>query len=504
MAIVPLPSLPASGACLSSEAVSALARGRRLYVVANRGPVHFHLREGRLEPRPAAGGLVTALSSVADRVPLTWIAAAMGAGDRAAEGSRRTSKAAPGSPRVRYVVAPEEALNWFYRRFANPILWFLQHGMWHLLRRPDLTRMVEGGWMLGYRPVNEAFAKVVLQEVSRAERPAVLVQDYHLYLLPDTLRRRVPEMLLQHFTHIPWPGPEAWEPLHPFIRRELCRGLLGADVAGFQTESSVLNFLHCCERFVPHSRVDYVRGTVQVGARRTAVRAYPISIDPQELRRIAGSPEASRYRQQIRSRLCRKTIVRVDRLDPSKNVALGFRAFGSLLERRPDLAGQVRFLAFLVPSRQSIAEYRRYAQEVWREVEAVNSRFGRDGWQPIEVFHEDNRVQAVAGMALADVLLVNSMADGMNLVAKEAPMVSEKDEVLVLSERCGAHRQLGHASLTVKPTDLDGTASALERALEMGQQERRHRGRMLRRAIEAEDLSWWVGRQLEDLMESAR
>jgi len=192
--------------------------------------------------------------------------------------------------------------------------------------------------------------------------------------------------------------------------------------------------------------------------------------------------------------------VRVDRLDPSKNVALGFRAFGRMLERRPDMVGRVRFLAFLVPSRQGIAEYRRYAREVWREVGAVNQRFGRDGWKPVVVFHEDNRAQAMAGMALANVLLVNPVADGMNLVTKEGPIVSDRDAVLVLSRECGAYHQLGAAALSIPPLDLEATAAALERAVEMPPAERKRRIRALRDAIETEDLSWCMHRQLQDLL----
>lgn len=205
---------------------------------------------------------------------------------------------------------------------------------------------------------------------------------------------------------------------------------------------------------------------------------------------------------ELRPRLGKQTIVRVDRMDPSKNIALGFRAFGRLLERRPDMVGNVRFLAFLVPSREAIPEYRRYAREVWREIEQVNSRFCRGDWKPVEVFYQDNRVQAVAGMALADVVLVNPVADGMNLVAKEAPLVSERDSVLVLSKNCGAYGQLAHGAVGIEPTDVEATASALERALEMPAPERLRRTTVLRAVIDAEDLAWWVRSQLTDLFES--
>lgn len=484
----------------STSDLPLLLEGSHLYVAANRGPVHYNIRNNGLVPKPAAGGLVTALSGVAGHVPMTWIATASSPGDRLVAGRSTQKDARPGTPRLRYVVASEECLDWFYRRFSNPILWFLQHGLWDQLRRPDLSEMVKNGWMLGYRPINEAFAQTIALEIRGASRPLVLTHDYHFYLLPALLRRRSPKALLQHFVHIPWPNPDAWEVLMPAIRREICKGLLGADIVGFQTEAAVYNFLRCCERFVPGSQVDFKRKLVRFENRVTRIRSYPISIDTVALRELAASDQVRRYKESLRTLNGVKTVVRVDRLDPSKNIALGFRAFGLLLERRPDLAGRVRFLAFLVPSRSNIAEYRRYAQEVWCEVDAINTRFGRENWKPIELFHEDNRPQAIAGMALADVLLVNPLADGMNLVAKEGPIVSERDSALVLSRECGAYVQLGSSAITIPPRDLESTASALERALEMHPVERKQRLMGLRAAIESQNLSWWIQMQLEDLL----
>src|SRR5450756_2361903 len=356
--------------------------------------------------------------------------------------------------------------------------------------------------MMGYRPVNNAFAEVLEREIAGVGRPIILTQDYHLYLLPSLLGKRRPDVLIQHFTHIPWPVPDRWNSLLPFIRRDLHIGLLGADVAGFQTQDSVNHFLHSCELFVPGVRVDYSQDTVWLDGHRTRARAYPISVDPANLRRLATLPETIAHKQRLRPLLGERTIVRVDRMDPSKNIALGFKAFGLLLERRPELIGKVRFLAFLVPSRETIPEYQRYAREVWTEVEQVNARFAEGDWMPIEVFYEDNRLQAIAGMALADVLLVNPVADGMNLVAKEGPLVSERNAVLVLSRSCGAYRQLAPGALGVEPADLDATADALEKALEMPRAERARRVSVLRALLDAEDLAWWVRSQLTDLFDA--
>lgn len=506
-------SLAASTVLNAPPAVAALEerRGRplpleacSLLVASNRGPVQYRLRDQRMEAAPTAGGLVSALAGLAESLPLTWIASPSGPADRLV--ARRASLLPParGSTRLRFVDASEEALDWSYRRFSNPVLWFLQHGLWDQVRPRGLQTLIERGWNLGYRPVNEAFARMLASELHQRPGQLVQVHDYHLYLVPRLLRQQASAALIQHFVHIPWPGPEAWQPLPPELRRALWHGLLGADLIGFQTPASAHNFLLGCQRFLPQAEVDLPRREVQLAGQRTRVRSYPISVDPPALRRLAAAAETRYHRERLRPLCGELTIVRVDRLDPSKNIPLGFQAFGLLLERRPELVGRVRFLAFLVPSRGNVAEYRRHAQEVWRAVEAVNGRFGRPGWTPIEVLCEDNRSQALAGLSLADVLLVNAVADGMNLVAKEGVIVGERDPVLVLSEGCGAHTQLGAAALSIPPRDLVATANALERALAMPLRERRFRASLLRAAIEAQDLSWWLDQQLTDLVDSRR
>ena len=498
MAVSPLSSGHEEGE--SGPGLNELLAGRHLYVASNRGPVHYRFRGQTLEPTPAAGGMVQALMGLAGYAPVTWIATATGPADRQVAGRPSGEAAAPGKPRLQFVAPTDEQFEWFYRRFANPVLWFLQHSMWDLLDRPNLDEMIRRGWAEGYRPVNEAFADMVAQEVAGLEEPIVLVQDYHLYLVPRLIRERIPGALLQHFTHIPWPGPAHWESLPSDIRVAIFEGMLGADIAGFQTDEAALHFIRGCERFVPSAGVDYDRGEVHFMGRTTRATSYPISIDPERIRESANAPKTQEAKQKLIPLLGEKTVVRVDRLDPSKNIVVGFRAFGELLERRPDLRGRVRFLAFMVPSRESIPEYARYAEQVKEAAQEVNDLYGRPDWQPIQLFHEDNRSQSMAGMALADVMLVNPRADGMNLVAKEALFLSERNFVLVLSEAAGAHQQLAHAALSVPPLEVDDTAAALEQALDMSPQERRRRISALRASVRTEDLSWWVRTQLEELL----
>jgi len=197
-------------------------------------------------------------------------------------------------------------------------------------------------------------------------------------------------------------------------------------------------------------------------------------------------------------------IVRVDRLEPSKNILRGFMAYETLLQRNPRMRGRISFLAFLVPSRTGLREYGDYGRKVQNAVDRINARFGQSGWRPVQLFYENDYAQAMAGLSIADVILVNPLIDGMNLVAKEAVIVSGRDAVLVLSETAGAFDQMADGALAVAPADVLGTADALATALAMPVEERRRRLAQLRRGVEQEDISWWLRRQLEDLHELTR
>ncbi|MGZ8475415.1 MAG: trehalose-6-phosphate synthase, partial [Candidatus Limnocylindria bacterium] len=233
--------------------------------------------------------------------------------------------------------------------------------------------------------------------------------------------------------------------------------------------------------------------------RTTHVRHYPISIDVETTRRIAESPSARRRGDELLARAGNRVIVRVDRMEPSKNILRGFLAYEAMLQRHPRLRREVSFLAFLVPSRTSLREYGEYARKVQNVVDRINARFGRSDWRPVQIFYENDYAQGLAAMSIADVVLVNPLIDGMNLVAKEAVVVSRRDAALVLSETAGAFDQMAAGSFAVAPADVVGTADALVRALEMPAEERRRRLRALRRGVEREDITWWLRRQFEDL-----
>jgi len=275
-------------------------------------------------------------------------------------------------------------------------------------------------------------------------------------------------------------------------------------VVGLQTAYDVENFLLTCQWNLPEAAVDHERRVVYLDGHGPRVNAYPVSVDVAELERLARSEEVSRYEERIRPLLGEKTIVRVDRVDPAKNILHGFEAYDMLLQHCPTLVGRVNFLAFLVPSRTSIREYKEYTQQVFALVDKINARHRKAGWKPIKVFYEHNYAQAIAGMRLYDVLLVNPVADGMNLVAKEGPVVNTRDGVLVLSKKAGAHEQLSGDCISVEPADIEGTAQALYRALTMTSWERIQKAQRLRMSVRKEDITWWLGTQLDDLCKVVR
>jgi trehalose 6-phosphate synthase len=474
-------------------------RGRDVIVASQRGPVEHHLTDdAHLIERRGSGGVMCSFEALGNSVPFTWVAAPMTEGDRLIARRQTPMVVEPSGVHLRFANIPAAVQEAHYGTFCNRVLWFAQHGLARGMDASLTPEEVWRAWVDGYEPANLAFGRAVAAS-ARSRDPVVFVQDYQLYRAPRVVRALLPESSILHFSHIPWPGPDAWDPVPPAVRRKMLRGLLGADILGFQDDRSAQGFLQSCQTDLPDAEVRTDTRRVRLGLRDTAVRVYPISVDPAVLRADLDGAAARRHRATLSGRTGEITIVRVDRVDPIKNIPLGFRAFGRLLERRPDLVGRAKFLAFLVPSRTSIGEYQREYADVLASVAEVNARFGRAEYVPIQVFYENNRLQALAGMSLADVVLVNSVADGMNLVAKEAPIVNDRPAALVLSTRTGAWTELGGAALGVDPHSIEGTAAALEAAISMPHRERVVRAAELRRRIESYDIWDWIDQQCADL-----
>jgi trehalose 6-phosphate synthase len=482
---------------------------RRPIFASNRGPISLvENADGSVTPQRGSGGLVTALTSISRFVPLTWVVSAMTEAERqqaAASGGALRAPLLDQEIYLRFVAVPRAVYQRYYYAFCNPLLWFIQHYMWNTPRAPNIGRATYEAWEDGYVPVNQAFARALVEEAERdARAPFIFIHDYHLYLAPGEVRRLLPDAPILHFTHIPWPGPRYWGILPAFMRRQIHENLCAANIVGFQTMRDVQNFLHGCESCLDGASVDYRACTVSRNGWLTQVTNYPISVDAAGLAQLAVSPEVEHYEKALRPLTRDFTIVRVDRAEPSKNIIRGFRAYESLLDRYPELRGKVAFLAFLVPSRTELPVYQTYTDELFEVVTAINDEYGSDDWQPIRVFYEENYAQAVAAMRLYDILLVNPIVDGMNLVAKEGPLVNTRDGVLVLSEMAGAHEQLGEYALSVSPTDIEGTVRALHAALSMHPDERRRRAAALRRVVQEEDVTFWMERQFRDLMALSR
>jgi trehalose 6-phosphate synthase len=477
---------------------------RKLIVVSNRGPLTYGRGDGgeRLVRR-GGGGLVTALRGLVAHHDVTWIASAMSEEDRAVveeAGGAAVEEALDGdSPlRLRLVAHDETAYDWFYNVVANPMLWFLQHYLWELAYTPSVDIALKNAWDEGYVRVNEAFADAIVDELELEPDATVFLHDYHLYLAPRLVRERVPDALLAHFVHIPWPQPDYWHVLPGSTRRAIHDGLLANDVIGFHADRWRVNFLRSASDLAG-AECDFVESHADYRGRRAHVGVHPISVDPVEFDELARSEAVLAAEQELAARRPEKLILRVDRTDPSKNIVRGFRAFELFLDAHPETHGRVGMLALLDPSRQDIPEYSEYLAAIQREARRVNDRFQQDGWTPLEVVIEDDFPGAIAAYKQFDVLFVNAIFDGLNLVSKEAPLVNQHDGVLVLSENAGSYEEIGQWALCVNPFDVAGQAEALDRALTMPAPERRERLEAICAHVREHDVAAWIEAQLADL-----
>ncbi len=477
-------------------ATSSGAAGGRILTVSNRGPVEFHRDEDdQVIAVPGRGGLATALRAAARFSPTTWLASPLTPVDRAIAMGECAPCTSDGI--AHFVATDAAAYDRFYGLFSNQVLWMLQHGLdWP----EELTAAArDDAWQNGYLPINQAFADAIVKELDTGAYRAVILHDYLFYATAAMVREARPKAYLQQFIHIPWPEPREWSRLDTAIVAAICRGLLGNDSVVFQTPDAAANFLATCEAYLPDAGVSRAAGSLEIGGRVARVWANAISIDPQELDEAAASPEFSRHRWLLRAKPGQKTIVRVDRLDPSKNVIRGFEAYRLLLRKHPELREKVYFLALLVPSRSDIPAYQRYQEDAHAIVDRINREFGNNHWKPVRLIFEHNRMQALAAMSLYDVLIVNSVADGMNLVAKEGPMLNLHEGALVLSTRAGAYAELGCAAIGIDPEDVGGTAAALYTALMLPPVERRERAQRLKKVIRGHDLQSWFTALLADI-----
>ncbi|MFD9410499.1 trehalose-6-phosphate synthase [Streptomyces sp. NPDC059989] len=478
----------------------------QVLVAANRGPLSYALAaDGTLSARRGGGGLVSGLSAaLAEQPEALWICAALSDADREAV---HRGVAEPG---VRMLDIDPTVYDDAYNGIANSVLWFTHHHLYDIPREPVFDAEFRRRWA-SYVAYNRAFAQALAEEA--AEGACVLVQDYHLALVPGQLRELRPDLRIGHFTHTPWASYEFLRMLPDDIRSELMWGMLGADVVGFHTWAWAQTFMGAAqlddERGIAEPAMPagsggerYVRKTPwgPVRHKRTDVAVYPLGVDADELRALAHRPEVDDKLAGLRAEVGGlKTIVRVDRTELSKNILRGLLAYRELLGTHPEWRGRVVHLASAYPSRQDLAVYRAYTESVRELAAEINAEFGTADWQPVHVSVQDDFARSLAAYRMADVALVNPVRDGMNLVAKEIPVVSEAGCALVLSTGAGAYGELREDALTVNPYDVTATAEALHAALSMPAAERAERTKRLAVAATALPPAAWFAAQLADL-----
>lgn len=475
-----------------------------IVIVSNRGPFSFKKTgDGTFRVERGSGGLVTALGALAEQHDVLWVAAAMDKDDR------RWAEAQPNAPQevegisLRLIIPDKKAYDGYYNVISNPLLWFIQHQLWDTPRNPSITQETWDAWEKGYLQINKAFARVVADTIAGEERPVIILpQDYQLYLFSHYLRELLGNKIqVQPFIHIPWPGPDAWRVLPTQIRDSILTSLLQADRVGFQTEKDAFNFVQTCRFYLEGAHSRGTRDTIYYENRMIKAIAYPISIDSQKLEALAEEPQTHLLKTQLYNFVGdRKLILRVDRIEPSKNILRGLEAYRTLLETHPEHRGKIQMMALLVPSRMEVGEYQDYMRDIMSEAGMINAKYSTPYWEPVRIVVGDNYDRAIAAMQLYDVLLVNPLADGMNLVAKEGALVNQRDGVLVLSEHAGAFYELGGQALTVSPFDIYGTANALNHALTMPPEEKRQRAEKLRALVKKADIRHWFYDQVDDAM----
>ena len=475
----------------------------RVLVASNRGPVSYSLADdGTLTARRGGGGLVSGLSAIGPDAGAVWVCAALSDGDRAAAAAAtdgRLDTGDTGGQLVHMLDIDPDTYAAAYNGVANSVLWFVHHLLYQTPLEPAFGRDFRGQWD-SYRAYNEAFADALAREA--APDAAVLVQDYHLTLVPRMLRERRPDLRIGHFSHTPWAPPDYFRLLPDDVAREVLLGVLGADRAAFLTERWARAFTDCA-REVLGARVEERDGvrTVTHDGRTTRIGVHGLGADADFLRERAHRPDVEERMAALREGIGpdRKAIVRVDRTELSKNIVRGLLAYDLLLTDHPEWRERVVHVAFAYPSRYDLAVYREYTETVQRVADDINSRHGTPGWQPVLLHVEDDFARSLAAYRLADVALVNPIRDGMNLVAKEVPVVSDAGCALVLSREAGAFAELGDDALAVNPYDIEATARALREGLEMPEAERTARTARLAAAATALPPHRWFLDQLAAL-----
>lgn len=482
-------------------------KDKYVIVASNRGPVEFRSEsDGSLKAYRGAGGVVAAMSTALVATEAVWISAARTREDAivARQAPKNRLAMPPDKPQywIRYIVPEKRDFHQYYNVISNSLLWPMQHYLFDVVRTPLIDDEVHEAWRNGYRKVNRLFAEEIVKEIRSTDRkPLVFLQDYHLYLCAQYIRRKEPDVLIHHFTHIPWMQPDYFRFLPQYMRRELLHGMLSADVLGFHTHFYANNFLQCCrEGDAVRAAVDNKRRVVRLGSRETYVHHYPISIDHEALEKAAARPEVAERRSRLRALASgRKLLVRVDRLEPSKNILRGLSAYERFLRDHPEWQDRVIFANLLYPSREDIKVYRDLRREIEEAAMSINREFGTLDWTPVYLDIEDSYPRSVAGLMEYDALMVNPLIDGMNLVSKEGAILNARSGAIILSVNTGAYQEMRETVIPISPLDISETADAIYTALQMGERKRRSMARAAREVVQANSSFMWFLKQMRAL-----
>ncbi|HEX5494953.1 MAG TPA: trehalose-6-phosphate synthase [Mycobacteriales bacterium] len=480
---------------------------RELLVASNRGPVSLVADDaGGVRAVRGGGGLVSGMSSALSAGGL-WVCCAMGDVERefaarAPGGHLAAAGVDTGGLDVRMLPVPADTFRDAYQGIANQTLWFVHHLLYDVPTQPAFDASWRSQWD-SYRQYNRAFAEALAAEA--AQGGTVMVQDYHLFLVPSMLREWRPDVRIGHFTHTPWASPDYFAMLPADVARQVLIGMLGADHLGFHCRRWALAFASCCRRVLDAvvdtgSDPDPATGaagsdvSVRHGGRTTRIRVHPLGTDGAGLRDRAGAADVRERLAALRDRIGnRRVIGRVDRTEPSKNVVRGLLAYRELLVSHPEWRGRVTHVGYVYPSRQDIALYREYTQAVRGQADRINAEFGTGDWTPVVLELANDYPGSLAALVATDVLLVNPIRDGMNLVAQEGVILAAGGCALGLSEQAGAFDLLGEHALVINPYDITGTAGALHTALSMSDGERVERTRrMVAAATELPPADWFA------------
>jgi len=478
-------------------------KDKNFIAVSNRGPVEFYKKDNEIELKKGAGGLVSTLLPLMENLNGVWIASAMTLGD--VEVAKMYPENRVPIPQenpkfwVPFVLVERHRYEDYYSVISNPLLWFVQHYMWNAPYTPEIDDKIHNAWEQGYLYVNEKFAEKVIAESKKSQKePLIMLQDYHLYTCPSIIRKKLKNIFLSQFIHIPWPQSEYFSIIPEHMKKAIIEGLLSNNLLGFHIPRYVANFLQTCEEYT--NEVDYDKGIVWHNGQKTYVKSYPISVDNEGIKTMALSPEVLEKEElvnQIKGQCF--LFYRTDRADLSKNIIRGFKAYDLFLERYPEYHGKVKFLTTGKATRQQIKEYNEYYLHIKDTIKEINNKYGRDGWKPIEwIFRADYKL-VVAAFKNYDCLIVNPIADGMNIVPKEASSVNENQGVLILSEKAGCYEELKDHVIKINPYDVSQTSQAYLQAILMDETERNRRLENLKDIVSKRTIYQWINEQFEDI-----